>query len=738
MQPRTIVPRHPVRRAVALPIESPHVRKLSALTPACLTRAGGKGASLARMISADVRVPDGFVVLCGTPTECPEVRSAISHLFDQFDFSRVAVRSSALCEDGTDSSCAGMFDTVLGVERAGLFNAIQKVLASAEAAGGRAGDMAVVVQRLIEPLCAGVCFSRNPVGSASEMVIEVVDGLGETLVSGEATPRRYHVSRESLEIREARATAAGGGLTSSQITEVAETSLRLERDSGTPVDVEWAICDGALHILQCRPITACADIDGDAGVSNDRYRYIWSTSEPMWMMELGVMTRAQRLPEDCVAPTLWTFEDLFYAKQGAVYEFHVSEADIVRFAPSVKGTVDLLDRADSAWLDQQRYFTKIGDLDFSRFDRAELAAFFDEASRFYCRYVGLYASSSSLVTRSFEQRLRQAVSLEEMLTLVRAPEPDLMEVEQNEWAAVVAAGEFSPAIALDHARKHPFVAINLDSEAAVVGVLKRLFDKARERDRSPASFERHKERLCDEQAAILGRHPELCETVSILHRMSSSRMRIKRGWAGLGFFMTRFFAELSRRSGVETSELLASYRPDELRRLIETGRTIDPETSAQRQIACIWQYRAGVLHFAQGDAAARRYAELVGEPEPGTLSGTVASAGTAVGVARMVNCNVPDSLRRARESFVDGDILVTEMAQPSMADLMARSAGVVTNEGGLLSHAAIVARELGIPCIVATRTATKTLRDGQMIELCASGAVVVLNSSATQRAVCGK
>jgi len=96
------------------------------------------------------------------------------------------------------------------------------------------------------------------------------------------------------------------------------------------------------------------------------------------------------------------------------------------------------------------------------------------------------------------------------------------------------------------------------------------------------------------------------------------------------------------------------------------------------------------------------------EAEP-LLSGLSASPGIAVGPARIV----PDA------SHIDkvqhGDILVAEMTTPDFVPAMKRAAAIVTDRGGRTAHAAIVSRELGIPCVVGTETATKLLSDGQVI-----------------------
>jgi phosphoenolpyruvate synthase/pyruvate phosphate dikinase len=71
-----------------------------------------------------------------------------------------------------------------------------------------------------------------------------------------------------------------------------------------------------------------------------------------------------------------------------------------------------------------------------------------------------------------------------------------------------------------------------------------------------------------------------------------------------------------------------------------------------------------------------------------------------------------------------GDILVTTMTRPEFVPLMKKASAIVTDEGGVTCHAAIVSRELGIPCIIGTRTATITLKDGDIIKVDADKGVV--------------
>ena len=69
------------------------------------------------------------------------------------------------------------------------------------------------------------------------------------------------------------------------------------------------------------------------------------------------------------------------------------------------------------------------------------------------------------------------------------------------------------------------------------------------------------------------------------------------------------------------------------------------------------------------------------------------------------------------KKFKKGDILITSMTRPEFLPLMRKAKAVITNEGGITSHAAIVARELKIPCIIGTKIATEIFKDGDHVEV---------------------
>ena len=91
------------------------------------------------------------------------------------------------------------------------------------------------------------------------------------------------------------------------------------------------------------------------------------------------------------------------------------------------------------------------------------------------------------------------------------------------------------------------------------------------------------------------------------------------------------------------------------------------------------------------------------------LTGIAASPGTAQGIVKIVSGS------EDAHQFSEGDILVTKITDPTMVMMMAKASAIVCDIGGLTSHPSLVAREMGIPCVVNTQDATKILKDGQRV-----------------------
>jgi rifampicin phosphotransferase len=242
-------------------------------------QAGVKAATLAALAAHGLPVPDGLVVPTGVfaralaaarepPTarlEVPDgVLAALAEAVQPWGDVALAIRASAVHEDLADSSYAGLYTSVLHVRgAAALREAVLRCWTSAFAdrvtaySRGMDGDarpaMAVLVQRMVPATSAGVAFTANPVtGERGVVVIDAVSGLAERMVAGEGTPERWTV-RAGRASREPGDTEA---LDTVSALAVADLARRVERLRGTPQDVEWALADGDVVLLQARPVTA--------------------------------------------------------------------------------------------------------------------------------------------------------------------------------------------------------------------------------------------------------------------------------------------------------------------------------------------------------------------------------------------------------------------------------------------------------------------------------------------------
>ena len=210
-------------------------------------RVGGKAAGLARLVELGLPVPPAVVLPVGEELDDPV--SVVRRIGEP-----VAVRSSAVAEDGRDRSAAGQYETVLGVRADGLAAAVDRVRRSTERAGayGLAGEVAVVLQRQVAATKAGVAFSRDPLSGDEVAVVECAFGGGEAVVSGDVTPDRYRVENGKIH---ARASGALRTLRDDEIDRLLDLVGRAEQGFGHPVDVEFCFERTTLWLLQCRAIT---------------------------------------------------------------------------------------------------------------------------------------------------------------------------------------------------------------------------------------------------------------------------------------------------------------------------------------------------------------------------------------------------------------------------------------------------------------------------------------------------
>ncbi|HYX88261.1 MAG TPA: PEP/pyruvate-binding domain-containing protein [Gaiellaceae bacterium] len=259
-------------------------------------RFGGKAAQLATAARAGLPVPAGVALsselvealAAGEPAASAALAQAWSRLRPP-----LAARSSALGEDSEAVSFAGQHLTSLNVRTpADAMSAVKLIWRSAHADSTLAyrrrlglderPRIAVLLQELVDAVCAGVLFTRNPLGGADELVVEAAWGLGEAVVGGLVTPDRFRVARDGTVLERvagekdlAVMLAPEGGtrqvsiprervetlsLDDRQLGELARLAQACERIFSGARDLEWAFAGDHVYLLQCRAVTRIASL----------------------------------------------------------------------------------------------------------------------------------------------------------------------------------------------------------------------------------------------------------------------------------------------------------------------------------------------------------------------------------------------------------------------------------------------------------------------------------------------
>lgn len=214
-----------------------------------------------------------------------DIRAAFGELGAEF----VAVRSSATAEDSSDASWAGELESYLNTTEACLLENVKRCWASLFTSRAivyrrekgmekTRVSVAVVVQKMVQSEVAGIAFTVHPVTKdPNQMIIEACWGLGEMIVGGQVTPDAYVVDKrdgtlldltvseqEEMLVRTEEGNVKNlvpeekrsrQKLSGSQIREISDLCLRIERHYGFPCDIEWAMEGNAFSIVQSRPIT---------------------------------------------------------------------------------------------------------------------------------------------------------------------------------------------------------------------------------------------------------------------------------------------------------------------------------------------------------------------------------------------------------------------------------------------------------------------------------------------------
>lgn len=630
--------------------------------------------------------------------------------------------------------------------------------------------IAVVVQRMVDAEAAGVLFTANPLtGRRAELVVDAARGLGEAVVSGQVTPEHLVLDREGTVRERTRGQGNEQVVPEEAARELAQLAVRAERHFGVPQDIEWALDGGRIFLLQARPMTALPPEPPEL----DRVQQLVApffvemfTVRPYpldvtgWL-EPGVL-RMLHLMAGSVGVRFSPLQEVLKERDGVALQL-VPPRPRPTFR-TIGAPLALLRRVrryrSERWQEDPRV--------------VEFEAVIEELNAEDPRTL----SWPQLLTRV--DRCNEAMVTIGLLRAAYLPGALLPVLPLRAVLALLRLGRLASPLVAGAPTSTRAGNDALERLAQSVHTDPALRDAARELDaprfleaiRTRPEFARfndeliaflaeygHRESVSVVMATAAAWRDDPVPAVAIIQALAAAPARPASDTPGDGALgellarpllrspaaseRVRGLVDLARRGFAfreDTHALATKVMPPlraafvELgRRLVDAGALAQPEDVFHLRLE---ELRALRPPEAMDDADRSRVRDLVARraalrreyaavpmldlaavlpssdgASEALLTGTPASGGVAEGRVRLI---------RGPEEFGElraGDILVCPNTNPSWTPLFARAAAVVVDTGGLGSHAAIVAREYGVPAVMGTRRGTSVLKDGQRVRV---------------------
>lgn len=701
-----------------------------------------------------------------------DIVQEIEKHFYELGAEHVAVRSSATAEDSAAAAWAGQLDTYLNTTHEELLQNIQKCWASLftpraifyrfeKDLNKQEISVAVVVQKMVESEISGISFSVHPVTQDdNQLIIEAGLGLGEAIVSGSMTPDSYVVEKNPRRIIEknivlqARGLYANGWqdileskgnqqkLSDDQIEELSNLILRIEHHYGFPCDVEWAYERGKFYVTQCRPITTLTQKKNTKFLCDLVHQY--SIDKFSWTHKgfHGVLHTFFPVGRTGLAVKNF-FGDackitLFFVKDDYVH-WYWNDDDLSRlrdeFFERLKKDKNYLETLEKNWHVRIKKFDrtieKVEKTNLQNLSDESLSILYDEfyddyVDQFSC-FMGIGDALSMHADRYLRSEFQSTLGddfdavFSKLMTTHYLSFLEEESIAREKMLDKLRRGEKIPEHVLNaHAEKFFFIQNNYAKASKLTPLdFERILqeDKTKKGTAAPDI----KTKQLKEKEQLIEQYPfsdwqkiliAIMDELFIIQDIRKKYVLIA------NYYQFQFLKEAERRTHIPFKLLQYSIYP-EFRSIL--AKRIDIATLEARKNLCMCVHMEEGFSVFTGDEVLEALQFLQEDmKKEQKIRGMIASPGKVRGRVKKI-LKFHDIV-----NMKEGDVLVSSMTRPEMAPAMKLAIAIVTDEGGITSHAAIVSRELGIPCIIGTKVATQILNDGDLVEVDAHNGIVKL------------
>ena len=667
--------------------------------------------------------------------------------FSYFEAELFAVRSNDAHEDGGKFSYAGQFLTVLNVTKENVKKAVLAVANSykiryyEKSLGIKSENNSafVIIQEMVNASYSGVIFTSNPKGILNEMVIVVGKGLGENVVGDKEETVTYHCYREGASYKE------GSDILFPEyfVKELEKLGKRIEKLFNKPMDIEFAIEDEKIYILQAREITS---LDFDLPVrildnSNIAESYPGVCKKLTRSFAKEVYTKIfTRLGRRALGKSVKYYEDLFPHMvcdfSGRMYYEISSWYDILRLLPLSAGIIPIWQKMlgvesekitfskekPNIYIKSRLLFSFLYLMAVSQRKMRDLSTFFKKEFRY------------------FDKKIEKEDDPKKLYFLFK----EMEEIFFREWDLTLIndmVSFLSTYFAGDKVKK----SLSLESKKPAEALNDLIYTYKRFGKESPKYIEKKRRYIKYYGDRTVGELKLETRTFSTnpesLDKLVEERknLPIKRT-NGKYVYKRKSLARLSTNnreiSRLNRSRLFGLMRKlidkialktvgddiyhlslEQIRDMIFHGKDFSDEIKEEKNMLLIYENiptirRVELLGSPDIDFCNVQAIEKYGDERKDFLIGRGVSSGRVSGEIIKIT-----DMRKVSLKDVKGKIIATYSTDPGWFLLLDVAKGILAERGSLLSHTAIVARELKKPAVVGIRGLMNQVESGDMVEI---------------------
>jgi len=645
-------------------------------------------------------------------------------------------------------------------------------------------SVAVVVQKMVQSEVSGIAFSVHPVTQdKNQLIIESGFGLGEAIVSGQITPDSYVIEKEprriinkSINVQTKLLIRNGSGgnrwktllkekgekqtLFDYEIFELADLIIKLENHYGFPVDVEWAREKDRFYIVQSRPITTLQRLDTKIKNMQDK----WILVENIPDSDIFFF----QIPFRCfTATTNYSFikklKKVMAIYKGFEMDFYFPENDAYRWSEEILKSLIKnpqlgkdIHRQTIKWSHELvLYAKKIKHLPLNKYSNKKLWELYSHHHRIHTKLYtyGWYPVQVDILYNNFTNTLKNYLykvcsskqAAEESFIVLTTPlKKTIVAKEREDFLGIYK--RFYKTLAQISRKRGIFTPIKLKNELnkhskrwGHLGYiyagnakpfnreyyLNDLIDLVKSKVKAANLLKKEKKQLmyAKKKQQVLYAKLRIPALYKKLFRIAidfslSKLIRRDAQLFALHILHSTLLNEISSRLKISRQQVQFMLRK-EVENALKTG-VLNRKLLSQRLSSCVYLVESGKERVYVGARTLALTKDIQKKIEftENQFFGQTAQPGHARGRVKII-IRAQDMKKMEK-----GDILVSIATDPDIVSAMKKAGAIVTDQGGITSHAAIVARELGTPCVIGTKIASKILKDGDIVEVDASGGVV--------------